>query len=79
MAPPLPPAALPTRVVLPCLSACLQSTPAHKHAQTCRLQSMYGSERERQLASPKPKRPVGLAAAARLATPGHLAVTFGRK
>lgn len=43
------------------------------------FQSLYGGTlRERQLASPKPKRPVGVAAAARIVTPGHLAVTLGR-
>lgn len=42
-------------------------------------QSVYGSQRERELASSKPKRPVGQAALALLSTPSHVALTFGRK
>ncbi|KAL4457541.1 hypothetical protein ABPG75_012406 [Micractinium tetrahymenae] len=59
---------------------CYVARPAYDEevfkASACR--SMYGTLREQQLASSKPKRPVGVAAAMRLATPGHLAVTFGR-
>lgn len=42
-------------------------------------QSMHGSLRQRALATPKAQRPVGLHALARIGTPGHLALTFGRK
>ncbi len=65
--------------LLPTLPAAVLCPAAGQQAALSHLQSMYGSTRERQLASPKPKRPVGLAAAARIVTPGHLAVTFGRK
>lgn len=42
-------------------------------------QSMYGDARQRALASSKASRPIGWTAVARLSTPGHIAMTFGRK
>lgn len=59
-------------------------TPAHPHFPyrphaAALPQSLYGSAQQRALATPKPKRPVGYAALAKLTTAGHVAFTVGRK